>query len=275
MRHTAPASCRRCPVLSPAIRELRGGESPIVKKGSPTLRSVTDNRHQFRMGLVKTLPLALGACPFGLAYGVVAIQAGLTVAETVLMSLVVFAGASQFMAVVMIQAGAGIPLIVASTFLVNLRHLMMGLSLSPYLAETTPRWQRVLAFGMTDESYLTSVTHYREAGDGRANPHFMLGSGGFIYVAWAAASLIGALVGNAISNPLQWGLDFAMPATFLTMLLPQIISRRLGAVVIVSALVATASYVLVPGKWYIILAVVAATVTGVVMETRAEKRAAA
>jgi len=227
------------------------------------------------MGLVKTLPLALGAIPFGLAYGVVAIQAGLTVAETVLMSLVVFAGASQFMAVVMIQSGAGIPLIVASTLLVNLRHLMMGLSLSPYLSETTPRWQRVLAFGMTDESYLTSVTHYRDAGDGQANPYFMLGSGGFIYVAWAAASLVGALVGNAVSDPLRWGLDFAMPATFLTMLLPQVVSRRLAAVVIVSALVATATYVLIPGKWYIILAVVAATLTGVLLETHAEKQAAA
>ncbi|MFA5843499.1 MAG: AzlC family ABC transporter permease [Coriobacteriia bacterium] len=247
----------------------------IVTDGDSKLEQAVDDRHQFRLGLARTLPLALGAVPFGLAYGVVAIQAGLTVPETLLMSLVVFAGASQFMAVVMIQSGAGIPLIVASTLLVNLRHLMMGLSLSPYLSEATPRWQRVLAFGMTDESYLTSVTHYREQDEGRVSPYFMLGSGGFIYVAWAAASLVGALVGHAISDPLGWGLDFAMPATFLTMLLPQIVSRRLAAVVTVSALVATAAYVLVPGKWYIILAVVAATATGVILETRAEKRAVA
>jgi len=244
----------------------------VNESAAPTAAS--DNRHQLRMGLVKTLPLAMGTVPFGLAYGVVATQAGLTVAETMLMSLVVFAGASQFMAVVMIQAGAGIPLVVASTLLVNLRHLMMGLSLSPYLSEATPKWQRFVAFGMTDESYLTSVTHYREVGEGQANPHFMLGAGGSIYVAWGIASLVGALAGNAISNPLQWGLDFAMPATFLTMLLPQIVSRRLAAVVIVAAVVATSTYVLVPGKWYIILAVVAATVTGVVLETLAERRAA-
>lgn len=244
---------------------------PIVTTDSPKLNPAEENRHQLRMGLIKTLPLALGAVPFGLAYGVVAIQAGLTVAEAVLMSLVVFAGASQFMAVVMVQSGAGIVLIVASTLLVNLRHLMMGLSLSPYLSAATPRWQRVLAFGMTDESYLTSVTHYREAGEGQANPHFMLGAGGSIYVAWGIASLVGALVGDAISNPLEWGLDFAMPATFLTMLLPQIVSRRLAAVVIVSAVVATATYVLIPGKWYIILAVVTATATGIVLEMLAEK----
>lgn len=235
----------------------------------------TADRHQFRLGLVKTLPLALGAFPFGLAYGVVATQAGLTVAETILMSLIVFAGASQFMAVVMLQAGAGTALIVASTFLVNLRHLVMGLSLSPYLSELTSRWQRILAFGMTDESYVTSVTHYREQDEAQGSPYFMLGSGGSIYVSWAVASLIGALVGHSIADPLKWGVDFAMPAAFLTMLVPQIVSRRVAAVVIVAATVATSAYVLIPGKWYIILAVLAGTVTGVVLETRAERRAQA
>jgi 4-azaleucine resistance transporter AzlC len=234
-----------------------------------------DDRHQFRLGFVKTLPLALGAVPFGLAYGIVAIRAGLTVAETVLMSLVVFAGASQFMAVVMIGSGVGMPLIVASTFLVNLRHLVMGLSLSPYLSELTSRWQRVLAFGMTDESYVTTVTHYREQEDEQGDPYFMLGSGGSIYVAWAAASLVGALAGHSISDPLKWGLDFAMPAAFLTMLLPQIVSRRVAVVVVVAAAVATAGFVLIPGKWYIILAVAAGTVTGVVLETLADRRARA
>lgn len=236
---------------------------------------MSENRDQVRLGLVRTLPLALGAVPFGLAYGVVAVQSGLTIAETMLMSLVVFAGASQFMAVVMLQSGAGIPLIVASTLLVNLRHLMMGLSLSPYLSETTPSWQRVLAFAMTDESYLTSVDHYREQGEGRGNPWFMLAAGGSIYVAWGAASLAGAFAGHSISDPLKWGLDFAMPATFLTMLIPQVVSRRVAAVVAVSAVVATGAYVFVPGKWYIIVAVLAATATGVALETRAERAEAA
>lgn len=235
----------------------------------------SEDRHQLRLGIAKTAPLVLGAMPFGLAYGVVATQAGLTVAETLLMSLIVFAGASQFMAVVMIQAGIGAPLIVASTFLVNLRHLVMGLSVSPYLSEASSRWQRLLAFSMTDESYVTSITHYREQGGDQGSPYFMLGSGGSLYVCWAIASVAGALAGAWIPDPLKWGVDFAMPAAFLTMLLPQIVSRRLAAVVVVAAVVATSAYVLIPGKWYIILAVVAATVTGVVMETLAEKRAAA
>lgn len=237
-----------------------------------TERMTTDDRHQLRLAIGKTLPLALGCVPFGLAYGVLSVRAGLTVAETMLMSLVVFAGASQLMAVVMLQAGAGFPLIVASTFLVNLRHLMMGLSISPYLTETTPWWQRILAFSMTDESYVTSVTHFREQEAAQGNPYFMLGSGGLIYVVWAAASLVGALAGQAVQDPLRWGLDFAMPATFLTMLLPQVVSRRLLAVVGASAAVATAAYVLVPGKWYIILAVATGTLLGLVLESREQGR---
>lgn len=243
----------------------------IALNPEPVADAPSRNRSQLRLGAAKTLPLVLGVVPFGLAYGVLSVQAGLTVGETLLMSLVVFAGASQFMAVGMFQSAAGGLTIVVSTLLINLRHLMMGLSLSPYLSETTPGWQRMLAFGMVDESYLVTITHYREQGSPQGSPHFMLGSGLMMYSAWFAASLVGAVAGHAISDPLRWGLDFAMPATFLTMLLPQVTSRRLVIVVMVAAVAATASYLLVPGKWYIIIAVVAATATGVILETLAEK----
>lgn len=232
------------------------------------------NRHQLRLGVTKTLPLVLGALPFGLAYGVVAVQAGLTIAETTLMSLIVFAGASQFMAVGMIASGADFFTIVLSTFLINVRHLVMGLSLSPYLAEVKPWWQRVLAFGVTDETYLTTITHFREEGHEAGNTHFMLGSNITLYIAWLIATIIGAVVGKSISDPLAWGVDFAMPATFLTMLIGLIVSRRVAIVAAVSAVTATAVYVLVPGKWYIIVAVIVATGTGVLLEEIAMKREA-
>lgn len=231
--------------------------------------------HQFRLAVSKTLPLALGVVPFGLAYGVLAVSAGLTVGEAVLMSLLVFAGASQLPAVAMIQAGAGIPLIMASTLLINLRHLMMGLSISPYFTEATPTWRRLLAFSMCDEAYLVSIGHFREQEVSQGNPYFMLGSGGSIFVVWAATSAIGALAGGSIDDPLKWGLDFAMPATFLTLLIPQIVSRRVAWVVVASATVATGAYLMIPGKWYMILAVVAGTIIGVALETVAEKRALA
>ena len=188
------------------------------------------------------------------------------------MSLVVFAGASQFMAAGMFQAGVGGFTIVFSTLLINLRHLVMGLSLSPYLSETRPRWQRMLAFGMADETYLVTITHYREQDEPQGNRHFMLGSASLMYVVWAVASLSGALIGQAISDPLKWGLDFAMPATFITLLVPQVVSWRMFAVVVAAGGAATASFLLIPGKWYIIIAVVVGTATGLLLEGRAAGR---
>lgn len=234
-----------------------------------------ENTHEFRLGVAKTLPLSLGVVPFGLAYGILSIGAGLTLAETLLMSLLVFAGASQFQAVVMLQGGAGMPFIVVSTLLINLRHLVMGLSVSQYFAQATPLWRRVLAFAMTDEAYVTSIGHFRDQRLAEGSRYFMIGSGATIYVTWASTSLLGAVAGGAIDDPLRWGLDFAMPAAFLVMLLPQIVSRRVATVVLSSAVVATVSYVLIPGTWYMILAVFAGTLTGVVLEHLDEKRAAA
>jgi len=248
--------------------------APLVTDESEIAQSASSGSHELRRGVLKTLPLMLGVIPFGIAYGVLAVQTGLTIFETMLMSLIVFAGGSQFLAVGMIASGVDGFTVVISTLLMNLRHLMMGLSISPYLAETTPKWQRALAFGMTDESYLVTITHYREQGVIAGSPHFMLGSSLVIYVAWALSSLAGAVSGNAISDPMRWGLDFMMPVTFLTMLLPQVKSLRLAAVSLISATVATASYVLIPGKWYIIVAVVTATAAGVVLEVLSEKRIA-
>lgn len=234
-----------------------------------------NDRHQFRLGVTKSLPIVLGVVPFGLAYGVLAVQGGLTIAETMLMSLIVFAGASQFMAAGMFASGVGGLTIVLSTLLINLRHLVMGLSISPYLSETSPAWQRLVAFGMVDESYMISITHYREQGTPQGSPHFLLASGVTMYVMWFCSSLIGAVAGHSISDPLSWGLDFAMPATFLTMLLPQMMSRRLLAVVGLAAAASLAAFLLIPGKWYIIIAVVVGTAAGVALESRDEARAAA
>jgi len=229
-------------------------------------------RDEFRTGLTKSLPVMLGVVPFGIAYGILAVQS-LTIGETLLMSVVVFAGASQFMAAGMFASGVGGITIVLSTLLINVRHLVMGLSLSPYLSETSPWWQRLVAFGMVDESYMISITHYREQGRPQGSPHFLLASGLSLYVLWFLATLVGAVAGASISDPLKWGLDFAMPATFLTMLLPQVVSRRQLAVVSAAAIAAVGAYVLIPGKWYIIIAVVAGVATGIILETRAERRA--
>lgn len=228
---------------------------------------------EFYLGINKTTPLMIGVIPFGLAYGIMASQSNLSVLETAFMSVTVFAGSAQFMAVGMIKEGIGILFIVFSTLLINLRHLLMGLSLSPYLNKLESKWLYLLAFGMVDESYASTISHYQGKGtvEVAGNPYFMLGSAAGMYLFWIGSSTAGAMLGHSIEDPLSWGLDFAMPATFLSIIIPQIKSVQMLVVFSVSGICAIAGYLIIPGMWYIILATVIATVIGTVLETQKEK----
>jgi 4-azaleucine resistance transporter AzlC len=226
----------------------------------------------FLNGIKKTFPLMIGVIPFGLAYGIMGSQAGLTIWEITFMSMVVFAGSAQFMAIEMISKNIGFTFIVFSTFLINLRHLLMGLSLSPYLNKLKTPWLYGLAFGMVDESYAVTVGHYQNSGSNKGNPYFMLGSAVGMYVFWLGSSFTGGLLGLSINNPLSWGLDFAMVATFLSILVPQIKSVRMLAVILISGVCSIFAFLYIPGKWYIIIATVVATFSGTMMEIIQERR---
>lgn len=227
------------------------------------------NLAEFRRGAADTLPILLGVVPFGIAFGIVGLTVGLTPFETVLMSLLVFAGAAQFISITMIGMGvADFTLIVFTTFLINLRHLLMGASLAPYLAGLSLARQAVLAFGMVDETY--AITMDRIARNGYSDS-YQFGANAAAYLAWFLATVAGVLAGAYIPDPLAWGLDFAMPATFLAILVPRLNTKTSLIVCLVSAAVAVGAAVGLPGKWYIILAGLAATFAGGIIEPAADK----
>lgn len=223
---------------------------------------VVDSR-EFRDGVRDTLPLMLGVFPFGLAYGIFGQSVGLTAGETVLMSLTVFAGAAQFISLPMFAAGAGWLMISFTTLLINLRHLLMGASLVPYMEKLPLAWQALLCFGMADETYAVTISRAQNAGYSR---DYHLASNATGYVTWAVSTVLGVVLGSYISNPLAWGLDFAMPATFLALLIPRLIDRTSLIVCLTAAIVSVAAAVLIPGKWYIILACLAAVTVGACLE---------
>ena len=144
---------------------------------------------EFRRGLLAMTPLMPGIIVFGFLYGVLARQAGLTPFQAWGMSMTVFAGASQFVAAGM-WPYAGALTIIVTTFIVNLRHTLLGLSIGPYLAGLPRRRQVALAFWMTDESYALAITEYRQ---GRGSPQFFLGASLGVYLVWPISGLIGAL----------------------------------------------------------------------------------
>ncbi len=223
------------------------------------------NTADLRRGALDTLPILLGVVPFGVTFGIVGLTVGLTPFETILMSLIVFAGAAQFISATMIGMGvADFTLIVFTTLLINLRHLLMGVSLAPWLTRLPLARQALLAFLMVDESY--AITIDRIAKHGYSESH-QLGASSALFAAWAAATVTGVLIGEYIPDPLAWGLDFALPATFLAMLIPRLDSRASLIVCAVAAVVAVSAALYLPGKWYIILAALAATLAGGIIES--------
>src|SRR5690606_37310621 len=150
------------------------------------------------------------------AYGVLAAQAGLSPWEAGAMSLLVYAGASQFIAVGMLAADAGLAAVAATTFLVNLRHLLMSAALSPYFHRVRRPLLTVLSFFVTDESFAVSSTVFAERGRGDAG--WFAGLAVTAYGSWLAASVAGALAGGAVDIPAAFGLDFALTGMFIGLL---------------------------------------------------------
>lgn len=209
-------------------------------------------------------PIVLGYLPIGFAFGVLARTTGLTVAEIGLMSLLVYAGSSQFIGAGMIGAGVSALAVVSTTFLVNLRHLLMSTALVPSLRQN-PAWQNsLLAYGITDETFAvaTGILQGRSA-----PPAFMAGLHVTAQSCWVVASVVGALAGEMAHNTTALGLDFALPAMFIGLLMPNLQGPARRARLIsglCAAIVAAAILALVPGAgWAVIFATLVAATVGV------------
>lgn len=218
---------------------------------------------QFLAGMKKALPIVLGYLPLGLAYGVLAREAGLSIAETVLMSIIVYAGSAQFIAISLLSAGASGPTIVFTTFLVNLRHLLMSASLVPYLQHFSQKLLAIISFEITDETYAVAMSHFRNH---RPDSAFYLGLHLTSHLSWVTSSFLGGAFGVILKEPEKFGLNFALPAMFIALLIMQIKHRRDWIIAVIAGGLALTFAKLVPGNWYIILATVLAATLGVLLE---------
>ncbi|MCL6612165.1 MAG: AzlC family ABC transporter permease [Peptococcaceae bacterium] len=213
-------------------------------------------------------PVVIGVVPFGITCGIMGLTAKLSGAETVLMSVTVFAGASQFIGINMLSAGfAGGGIVILTTLLVNLRHLIMGISLAPYMIRLPLPLQAFLAFFLTDEAYALTISRIHKAG---YSAIYQMTVSTTLYLVWVLATAAGVVLGGYISDPLTWGLDFAMPATFLVLLMPLLTDRVSLIVFGVAAVVSVFAALYLPGKWYIIIACLAASLIGGLLEGDSE-----
>jgi len=195
-------------------------------------------RAEFLAGVRAQLPLLLGVTPFGLAYGAYAVDSGLSGALAQSMSWVVFAGASQFVGTELIAQGVPGAVIVLTAALVNMRHMLYGASIAPYVEHLDRRWRSLLAYLLTDEAYAVALNRYRRAGVTAHAHWFFFGTALALWACWQVSTAAGILLGTAV--PESWQLDFALPLTFLAIVVPILDNRAALAAALVAGGVALA-----------------------------------
>lgn len=222
-------------------------------------------REEFLGGVKATIPLDIGALPFGMIFGALAITSGISPLGAAAMSVFVFAGSAQFIGVGLVAQGVAAPIIILTTFVVNLRHALYGATLAPYVKHLPQRWLLLLGYMLTDESFVVASTHYNEPGDLRYKHWYFFGSNVTLFIFWQIFTWIGIVVGSLIPDPARFGLDFAMSVTFIGMLVPLLKSRPIVAAVLVASVVAVLTYTM-PNMIGLMIAALAGVATGVIFE---------
>jgi 4-azaleucine resistance transporter AzlC len=177
----------------------------------------------FLLGARALLPMLLGVAPFGVIYGVVALQSGIPPLAAILMSSMVFAGSAQFLLAQLVGAGAPALLSIGAVGLINLRHALYSASVAPVLHALPRRWKLLLAYLLTDEAYAAAIPHLLAEPRSPQAHWILFGSGFALWAGWQLSTLAGVLIGAQL--PPDLGLDFALPLTFIAIVVPLIDSR--------------------------------------------------
>jgi len=223
----------------------------------------TAGRGDFAAGVLTILPLLVAVVVYGLLFGTLAAQKGLSPLEVAIMSATVFAGASQFVAVEIWTSPPAVVLLAATALMVNLRHVLMGAALAPFL-KGWPRGATALSlYMMADENWAFAL---RRGATAPLTPAYYLGLALPLYVGWILCTFFGTIFGGVLQDPARYGLDFAFTAVFLTLLVGMWQGRRSLLPWAASAVVATAAYAWLPGVWYIALGGLAGTLAGALQD---------
>lgn len=211
-----------------------------------------------KRGLTVGFPIMLGYIPIAITYGVLAKQAGLTLTELTLMSVLVFAGASQFMGANMIALGAGAVEIIIATFVLNFRHFVMSLSFMNRMRPVSLKWKLPLSLGLTDETFAVSSLHTEEAKKEKGFL-FYITLTLIAYLSWVIGSLLGGILGEIIPESLSQSMGIALYAMFIGLLVPSVKKElRIGMIVLIAMLVNVICLQFMSSGW----AIVAGTVLG-------------
>lgn len=218
-------------------------------------------------GATAAWPICLGYIPIGLALGVLGQQAGLQWWVIALMSILVFAGSAQFICVAMISTGASVAAIVFTTFVVNLRHTLMSSAMAVYLKGVNRPFLALFSYGITDESFAVNMARFSQKGWDRWRA---LTVNHVTNMVWIASTVSGTLIGQFVPQG-AFGIDYALTAMFICLLVYQIHSRIHIMTGLISALLSVLWKLLIPGDSYIVGAAVTAATLGYILQKRARR----
>ena len=212
------------------------------------------------------IPILPGVFVFGAVFGTVAAQKGLTFAEAFLINALVFAGASQFVAMEVYSdpvTWAGVIAMISVTAAVNMRMLLMGASLRPWMGQVPARQTYFSLYFLTDINWLLSL---REYDAGERDWGIFLGSGVFLWCSWSLAVIPGYFIGSLVTDPHKWGLDVVMPAFFVALLVPLWKGKRQTVSWLLAGLVALGTWSLLGGYWGILTGAVTGALAGAFLD---------
>ncbi|HSD56591.1 MAG TPA: AzlC family ABC transporter permease [Methanotrichaceae archaeon] len=249
----------------------RAPDSIIEREANLAKTCQETERAQFRDlikgGMRAVWPICIGYIPLGLAFGILAQKAGFDLLEIALMSVVVFAGSSQFIAVAMLSVGAAPVSIVLTTFMVNLRHVLMSSALAVYLHHVSRRFLSLFAYGVTDESFAVNMVKFREGG---WHPYQALTVNHVANFAWIVSTVLGGYGGQFIAAG-SFGIDYALSAMFLCLLTFQLRGRIYVLTAIISGALAIAVSLLLPGNFFVIIASLLGATAGFALKRYAQR----
>ena len=216
------------------------------------------NWREFWKGVLAQLPLQLGIVPFGLVFGVLGIASGLSVAQTILMSSIVFGGASQVVFTQLWSTGTSPIVTGGSVAIINMRHVIYSANISKYISVLSLKWRIALGYLLTDEAFAVSFQEFEN--NNRFAHYHLLGGGLTLWFFWQISTIAGVLLGTKIPSNLN--LEFAIPLTFMAIILPKLRSFAHLSAAIIAAIIAIFGQNLPHNLWIILAAFIGMVVGG-------------
>ena len=222
------------------------------------VHNMEENWREFWKGVLAQLPVQLGVIPFGLVFGVLGVASGLTATQTILMSSIIFGGASQVVFAQLWSYGTSPIITGGSVAIINMRHIIYSANVSFYISSLPLRWRLVLGYLLTDEAFAVSIQEFENKN--RFAHYHLLGGGLTLWVFWQISTVAGVFLGANI--PANLNLEFAIPLTFIAIILPKLKSLAQISAAATASIIAIFGQVLPYGLWIIVASIAGMFVGG-------------